>query len=226
MEEPWSVITPMNASVDHLGFTGSVTLEAEFCPVIKKKMKKTKPPCCTTTPKQSPPDDPQWVKDDKLIRHVKVNNVNSITQQNNEEDTNNNNNINNMKYGNWERVKVTVDSGAVRSVMPKHVASVYDVEETSLSRRNANFLAANDTVIKNHGQRRVNAVDDKWNQTSMHFQVADVSKTLASVRELDASGHITMMGNNSGYIKNIKSGKTILLYAEGGEYKFDLWVPT
>ena len=130
-----------------------------------------------------------------------------------------------MKYGNWERVKVTVDSGAVLSVMPKHVASVYDVEETSLSRTNANFLAADDTVIKNHGQRRVNAVDDKWKQTSMHFQVADVSKTLASVRELDASGHITMMGNNSGYIKNIKSGKTILLYAEGGEYKFDLWVP-
>ena len=31
MEEPWSVITPMNASVDHLGFTGSVTLEAAFC---------------------------------------------------------------------------------------------------------------------------------------------------------------------------------------------------
>ena len=35
-----------------------------------------------------------------------------------------------------------------------------------------------------------------------------------------------MMGSNSGYIKNIKSGKTIILYAEGGEYKFDLWVPT
>ena len=94
-----------------------------------------------------------------------------------------------------------------------------------MSKRNPNFLAANDTVIKNHGQRRVNAVDDKWNQTSMHFQVADVSKTLASVRELDESGHITMMGSNSGYIKNIKSGQTIVLYAEGGEYKFDLWVP-
>ena len=64
-------------------------------------------------------------------------------------------------HGNWERVKVAVDSGAARSVMLKHVASVYEAEETSLSKRNANVLAANDTVVNNHGQRGVNAVDDE-----------------------------------------------------------------
>ena len=95
-----------------------------------------------------------------MTRRIKLYSVNSITQQN---------------------VQVSVDSGAVRSVVSKHIAGVYEVGETSLSRRNAIFLAAHDSVIKNHGQKRVNAVNNGWKQTSMPSQVADVSNNSASV---------------------------------------------
>ena len=102
-----------------------------------------------------------------------------IYKQTNEEDTNIN--ISHMTYSSWDRVEVALASRAVRSVMPKHAASIYAGEETSLLRTNTNLLAINNTVLENHEQRRVTATDDKRKHTNIDFQVADVSKTLTSV---------------------------------------------
>ena len=100
------------------------------------------------------------------------------------------------------------------------------VEETSLSTRKATILAANDTVIKNHGQMCVDVVEDSWKQASIHSQVADVSKTLASVRDLGASCHVTVLRSDAGYIKNVKSGNTVLPYTVGFQYIADLSLPS
>ena len=101
-----------------------------------------------------------------------------------------------MKYGHWEGVKATVDSSAFRSAMFEHVASVYIVEGKILLKWNANFLEANDNVINIQGESQVEVVDDKCKPISMHFQFADVSKILALIGALDASGHVTVFGNN------------------------------
>ena len=66
--------------------------------------------------------------------------------------------------------------------------------------------AVNDIVIKNHSQRPVNSIDVNWKHISMRCEVPHVAKTLASVRELDDSDHITVFRTNVGDIKYVNSG--------------------
>ena len=50
--------------------------------------------------------------------------------------------INEVKQG-WERIRVQIDSGAVDTVAPKHVARAFKLCETKASRNSIGFVAAN-----------------------------------------------------------------------------------
>ena len=60
-----------------------------------------------------------------------------------------------VKEGQWERIQITVDSGAMRNVFPKNVAEAFEIKESVMSKAGINFVAANDTVIKNYGSRQI-----------------------------------------------------------------------
>ena len=49
--------------------------------------------------------------------------------------------------GSWERVPVTVDSGAIDSVIPKRIAKGVPIRQTEASRRGLKYRAANGTSI-------------------------------------------------------------------------------
>ena len=55
--------------------------------------------------------------------------------------------------GQWERIAVKIDSGAVDSVMPPNVASQFETVETETSRNGPGFRAANGSSIEHYGQR-------------------------------------------------------------------------
>ena len=55
--------------------------------------------------------------------------------------------------GSWERVSVTVHSGADNSVMPKRIATGIPIRQTESSRQGLKHRAANGTSIKNEGER-------------------------------------------------------------------------
>ena len=133
-----------------------------------------------------------------------------------------------VREGQWERIQVTVDSGAMRNVVPKSVAQAFVIEESDMTRAGVNFVAANDTVIKNYGCRKILGMTEGWNVINFKAHVADVMKPLASVVEMEESAMKVVFersANSAGYIQSLRTGQKINLYREGRKYKFDVWVP-
>ena len=56
--------------------------------------------------------------------------------------------------GNWEWIPVTVDSGAIDSVIPRHIAKGVPIRETTASKNGLRYRAANGTpplIMKERG---------------------------------------------------------------------------
>ena len=77
-------------------------------------------------------------------------------------------------FGEWERIPVKLDSGAVATVMPPKVAKHFKVTQTEMSRNGPGFAAANGTYIEHIGQTKVKGVIDEYLPMAMTAQVADV----------------------------------------------------
>ena len=127
--------------------------------------------------------------------------------------------------GVWERVEVTVDSGAVDTVGPPTVAQGNKVTETRASKAGMRYMAANGSPIENHGQKAVKGFTDGWNPICMTMQVADVNKVLASVKRICEAGNTVTFDSNGGVIWNRATGKTTRLEEKGGTYSFNMWLP-
>ena len=130
-----------------------------------------------------------------------------------------------IKEGLWERIQVTVDSGAMRNVIPKNVAQAFEIEESDMTKAGINFVAANDSVIKNYGQRKILGMTEDWSVINFNAHVADVMKPLASVVEMEESNLKVVFGKGASYIQSVRTGQKINLSRDGREYKFDVWVP-
>ena len=131
----------------------------------------------------------------------------------------------NSYKGEWEVIKVTVDSGAVDTVTPPGTAKYFPILETESSRRGLDYRAANGTKIKNHGARRVQGISSEFNQTNMIMNVADVKKTLASAFQIVAAGNKVVLDVDYSYIVDKQTGEKTTINIENGEFNFDLWVP-
>ena len=76
--------------------------------------------------------------------------------------------------GNWERIPVKIDSGAIDTVMPPTVAQYFNTVQTELSRKGTGFRAANGSPIKQYGQRTLRGIGDQFQPLNMIAHVADV----------------------------------------------------
>jgi hypothetical protein len=132
--------------------------------------------------------------------------------------------INNLK-GEWEVIKVTVDSGAVDTVTPPSTAKYFPILETDASRRGLDYRAANGTKIKNHGARNVTGISAEFKPMNLVMNVADVKKTLASAFQICAAGNKVILDIEHSYIVNKATGEKTIINIENGEFNFDLWVP-
>jgi len=127
--------------------------------------------------------------------------------------------------GNFERVQVTVDSGAIDSVIPKAVAQAFKLEQTYASRNGIDYKGANDSPIKNYGQRNVQGLTGEWAPIQQAFQVAGVTKALGSVdKAVDASNTVVFDSEGS-FVYHKPTGQYTGMYRENGEFKYDLWLP-
>ena len=57
--------------------------------------------------------------------------------------------------GQWERIPIKTDSGAIDTVMPPSVGLHVELVEAEMSQRGPGFRAANGSPIKRYGQRVV-----------------------------------------------------------------------
>ena len=131
--------------------------------------------------------------------------------------------------GEWEKIVVTADSGAIDSVTPKDSAEAFRLKETEASRKGMRYRAANGSGIKNYGEKDVSGYNGHGGQVSMTLQVADVTKTLGSVyRWVEAGNRVVFDRGSDGkcnsYILNKGTGAVTKMYDSNGAFCFDLWV--
>ena len=91
--------------------------------------------------------------------------------------------------GTWEKIDITVDSGAVDTVAPPSVASHVPIESTWASQEGYCYRAANGQLLPNLGERKIKGVTQEGCAVGLTFQVAEVTKVLGSVSKFCEAGN-------------------------------------
>ena len=102
----------------------------------------------------------------------------------------------------WAKVAVAVDSGAVAHVAPANVFSLTINEETKAKGK---YYAADGSPIDNLGSQTVSARDCNGVGLQLEFDVAKITKPLASVYSITRKGNNVVFEENGGYILNVNS---------------------
>ena len=124
----------------------------------------------------------------------------------------------------WERIPITVDSGAVDTVGPKAAGKHFEIEETEDSLRGRNYKAANGEPIKNYGQRRITGLTNQGKEINMKMVVADVTKVLASVAKMVECGNTVVFDEDESYVLHKKTGVKTPIEKRNGMFVIDMWV--
>ena len=132
--------------------------------------------------------------------------------------------IYNVDKGIWEKITFVGDSGAVDHVINKDTANGFKTYDTPASRAGIGFRAANNSVIKNYGQKKLSGITDRNDEFRMSVNVTDCKRNLASFNKMVEDGNDIVLSNKGSFIKHIKSGKVINLRMDKGTPEFDVWV--
>ena len=126
--------------------------------------------------------------------------------------------------GDWVRVDSIVDSGAAAPVAPPGMAPGLPSRSSPGSRAGRSFSTADGTGLLNLGEQELHVVTDGGMDTTVLFQLADVSRPLMSVSEIcDHSNHV-IFGRGGGVIQNLATGLEVLFERRGGVYAMGLWI--
>ena len=126
----------------------------------------------------------------------------------------------------WEKVTLTVDSGASDTVVPPTVAPGAPLQKSD--RVGIEYEIADGHVIENLGEKHclTKFSDSNAAPMLMNFQVVDVSKALLSVHRVTEQGHDVQFSTKNGnyiYLNGDRSQKLELRHV-GGTYELDVWV--
>ena len=120
----------------------------------------------------------------------------------------------------WERVVLTVDSGASDTVVPPSVAC--SVPLMSTLKTGIEYEVANGGVVVNLGERRARVLTRKDGDKPllMNFQVVKVHKPLLAVSGLVEAGHRVEFNSENPHIA-LSSGEVIPMKCNGGTYEIE-----
>ena len=122
----------------------------------------------------------------------------------------------------WERIILTVDSGASDTVVPPSVCSLAPLHHTE--KVGTEYEVANAAVLENLGERRCQMkTSENGKVLNMKWQVVDVHKPLLSVSKLTEQGHDVVFKPKEAYIQ-IAGGERLMLKKSGGVYEMEVWV--
>ena len=130
----------------------------------------------------------------------------------------------------WEKVTLTVDSGASDTVMPPSICPSAPI--VSGPRTGTEYEVANGEEVVSLGEKHCllkfgeKEVSDS-DAMGMTFQVVDVSKALLSVSRVMEQGHdvvFTLRGDGSAILVDGNPEQRIPLRHSGGSFELDVWV--
>ena len=123
------------------------------------------------------------------------------------------------------RVKAIVDSGASNSCASNELAPELEPVPSEGSRRGQTYAAAGGKVLKNEGEKWVQALTGQGKPVTTRWQVVDVNRPLMSVHQICQNGNIVVFGETGGYIMNVSDGSQTPFGVEDNVYVLDLYLP-
>ena len=126
----------------------------------------------------------------------------------------------------WICVPVAADTGAMVNVTPPQIFPM-EIEETAESKRGECFFGAAGPPIKNLGRQNVGGKvswDNDAKAVSLAFEVANISRPLASVSKICKKGFQAVFDDTESYLLHKATKQKIMLREENFMYYLDIWV--
>ena len=101
----------------------------------------------------------------------------------------------------WEKISLEIDSGAIDTAIPPHVAQAFPTKSTESSRAGIGYRAANGSKIPTYGERQVQGVTDGWMPFNIKTQVAGVKSPLGSVMHMIKAGNFLVFDTQGSYMQ-------------------------
>jgi len=123
----------------------------------------------------------------------------------------------------WEKVTLTVDSGASDTVIPPSCLSWAEMRHTN--KVGTEYEVANGEIVHNLGARRcIMRMGEKQPELDIEFQVVeDVHKPLLAVSSIVEQGHSVVFAKKEPHIL-LTSGEKLMMRNCNGTYEIDIWV--
>ena len=124
----------------------------------------------------------------------------------------------------WVRIRTVMDSGAADSVAPPTLAPQVTIDESPGSRRGQCNVSASAWRMPNMGQTVLNIQTNEGKDTTVLYQIAEVSRPLTSVSASCERGNWVVYTPQGGFILNCQTGERTSFERKGGIYELDLWM--
>ena len=123
----------------------------------------------------------------------------------------------------WERLVLTVDSGASDTVIPSSVARNLPILHSS--KVGIEYEVANGGVLVNLGERKAKVIMSRESDAPfiMSFQVVEVHKPLLAVSRLVKAGHKVLFDDVDPHIL-LSTGQKLKMTDNGGTYEVEIWI--
>ena len=126
--------------------------------------------------------------------------------------------------GRWERIESVVDSGVTVSVMSPEMAAEYEVVPSEASVAGVTYQVANGDEIANLGQKIIPVVTDDGYLRGMQPQIANVTTSLESVRQMYNTGHMVVFDGPESFVMHKATGQIDYITDNGVNYTLGRWV--
>ena len=125
----------------------------------------------------------------------------------------------------WRMIRTVMDSGATDSVAPPTLAPHVSIAESPGSVRGQCYVSASAGRMPNLGQKVLNVQTNEGKNTTVVYQVAEVSRPLTSVGATCDRGNWVVYNSQGGFILNCQTGeRTSFERTASGIYELDLWM--
>ena len=128
------------------------------------------------------------------------------------------------REGEWVKVESVMDSGASAPVAPPTMAPRAPIRPSDGSRRGQNYTSASKHKLPNLGEQLLHAVTENGEQTSVLFQIADVSRPLVSVSAICEMGNRVIFGKSGGVVQSLTTGRETPFMRKNGIYVLGMWL--
>ena len=124
----------------------------------------------------------------------------------------------------WVPIKMTPDSGACEHVgNPRGLAGLGKVKLTEAVKQGVTYGTASGHSIPNLGQLDLSVMTGDGINTELSLQMADVTKTLLSVKRMTSAGNRVVFDPEGSFVENKTTGCKTKIHEDDGTYSMVVW---